>query len=125
MIDVFKIFTLGDIVDIYLVNILKIEKIKSQDISSLRKTNSMIEAFIKKYYYEEKELIEFTEKLKTILEQQWDILDYVMNENLPRHIRSEYALRAQEINKERVRWKNKINEKYGYNKEIKEYGKRD
>lgn len=60
--------------------------------------------------------------LLTVLEKQWKLLDQVMSTSNSYEDRGKYAVEAQQVNKERVRWKNEINRLAGSSHEFKKYG---
>lgn len=111
-------------VDKFLVNSIKINKIKDDGIEELKLNNLVIKNIIKELTVdcEQKKLESYTESLMSVLEEQWDHLDIVLDEKCNLEERMKNALLAQNLNNSRVYWKNKINKLGGCQEEIKKYG---
>jgi hypothetical protein len=123
--ETFKIIiSVGEMVDKFLVNSIKINKIKDDGIEELKLNNLVIKNIIKELTVdcEQKKLESYTESLMSVLEEQWDHLDIVLDEKCNLEERMKNALLAQNLNNSRVYWKNKINKLGGCQEEIKKYG---
>ena len=118
------IISFGEIVDKFLVNSIKIEKIKDDGIEELISNNNSIKKVIDEWSFDcDKEKLNFyTNSLLGVLQEQWNYLDIVLNKNEDIKKRMEHALLAQNLNVDRVHWKNKINTLVGCSQEIKKYG---
>ncbi len=122
----FKIvISIGEIVDKFLINIIKIEKIGNSKTKELVSNNMVLKKVIDDFVLncDKDKLDLYINSLTDILEKQWDYLDVSLDDGEGIQKRMKYALMAQELNIDRVYWKNKINNICGYSQEIKRYGK--
>ena len=119
------IISVGDVADKYLVNSIKIEKINDERVSNLISNNEVLKKILREWSEEaDATRIEFCMgELKKVLKIQWEYLDIVLDEEKDISDRMNHALLAQQLNTDRVYWKNKINELCGHDREVKRYGK--
>lgn len=124
MLDILQLFSVGDLIDKKLINSIKIEKIGTSP--RLEEENKKIDDLINLWFPKhKKELKRMSDELRKILVRQWNILDISMDDTNSIDKRSRFAMKAQVINFERVRWKNEINELCGSSHEVKKYGTKE
>lgn len=122
-----KILSIGDLVDSLLINNIKLRKIKNiseKDRDSLHTKNQTIISIMKLFDIDinDELLKDLMNEFTAVLEEQWNILDKVHDLNLSESERGKYAMLAQQVNISRVSIKNKINELWNFDKEVKSYG---
>lgn len=119
--EILDIISAGDLVDKMLVNEIKIEKIKNKDINILKEENKKIIQILSNIQEFNEDICIVFDKLKKILMRQWNLLDIVTNGSNEYTCRADAAMKAQNLNKDRVFLKNKINKIYSTSIEIKSY----
>tara|TARA_Y100000034_G_C6858971_1_gene390721 strand:+ start:648 stop:1046 length:399 start_codon:yes stop_codon:yes gene_type:complete len=121
------IFPLGEIIERYLINEIKIEKLPEDKSNQIKAENVYFEDAIELMTHDLDEMIlrKFTDELCDVLLEQWEILDKCYAENVSDSERGKLAFEAQEINRVRIAAKNKINQLAGFVTEHKQYGDRN
>tara|TARA_Y100000034_G_C6527929_1_gene227434 strand:- start:16 stop:402 length:387 start_codon:yes stop_codon:yes gene_type:complete len=120
-----KLIHAGDIVDRLLINEIKMDRFPAHESDLIKEENEILLEVIEEWSQDidVKELNTYMSELKRVLVRQWDILDKVRDPNSTNEERGKFALEAQDINIQRVKWKNRINEICGSFIEFKHYGK--
>ena len=119
-----KILSAGDLADRLLINELKIEHIPSK-IDAIKAENEAISEALQYLTnsVDQKILASYMIELLLVLRRQWNLLDRLRESSISDAERGRCAVEAQDVNIERVAWKNKINKLAGSFIEHKQYGK--
>jgi len=119
------LITIGEVVDKFLVNSIKIEKIKADGVDELMLNNDKIKKIIEEWSIgcDSEKLDIYTVSLLKVLRKQWECLDISLDCKESMEDRMNSSFMAQNLNTDRVYWKNKINELCGHTQELKQYGK--
>lgn len=117
-----KILSAGDLIERMLINTIKLKHFKGNEHKRICLENEDLQKVINDLIPDASIFEEEKKYLFEVLQMQWNILDEVHDLSLDISTRGLLALKAQNMNADRIKYKNGINIKSGYREELKSYG---